>query len=651
MDKIEINIGIFGAVSCGKSSLLNAITGQQYSDTEIKKTTMVPQAYLENINNKISNEDQHVNAQVIRKINRETNDYVSGEIDANIFNIEKCQSLYHNIDKICDLFDPSIIDSDLKINIYDIPGLNDSASKDIYFQWVKQNIKLFDIIIFMTDITRGLNNSDEIEILNLLMESMKLYKNKMICLINKCDDIYYDSEQNDLVFEDREQENIYIQANNILTDIAKSHSFDSKSDNFTPFLPISAENCFIYRTLVKNPSYELDQNHQNKLCKNECGVNQWKKMSTNEKEELFLLILRDLEKRNDNKILDTGYLAFKEIIQKIIVNNKLDFLMNHIENDVKDLEMPTIENITTYVDSINKYISKLTQIQTLGKNASYILFWKNINTTLNNYIINITKINTRVTNYGEFIRINEFDMLHSNMQGHCMNFKILKEAVSNIPEYPKEFFTVLETQLHDKLINIYENISSVKFIDQVHVCPTNIRRYLEIIKTYIPKQFEHFSIRFLKKFSEATCRHIISYPNEFIDLTSYVLKNIDRSINKGFNIYLIIVSKILINKLMQMQLKLQTKFPEQYFIYLIQMKKITKSFIKKLSSSETTPFDIFYEVVCKNISLYLGTNCVVSIYKQEMCHNKVASLLNKFYEEEHDWDVNFERNLLNVFTE
>ena len=47
MDKFDINIGLFGCVSVGKSTFLNAIAGKQYSDAEIKKTTMVPQVYVQ----------------------------------------------------------------------------------------------------------------------------------------------------------------------------------------------------------------------------------------------------------------------------------------------------------------------------------------------------------------------------------------------------------------------------------------------------------------------------------------------------------------------------------------------------------------------------------------------------------------------------
>lgn len=43
----QINVAIIGAVSAGKSTLLNALFVEQYSDMKIKRTTMAPQVYHE----------------------------------------------------------------------------------------------------------------------------------------------------------------------------------------------------------------------------------------------------------------------------------------------------------------------------------------------------------------------------------------------------------------------------------------------------------------------------------------------------------------------------------------------------------------------------------------------------------------------------
>jgi predicted GTPase len=47
---MSLNIAIIGAVSAGKSTLLNALFADTYSDMKIKRTTMVPQVYYCNGN-------------------------------------------------------------------------------------------------------------------------------------------------------------------------------------------------------------------------------------------------------------------------------------------------------------------------------------------------------------------------------------------------------------------------------------------------------------------------------------------------------------------------------------------------------------------------------------------------------------------------
>ncbi|XWV25737.1 hypothetical protein QJ857_gp1351 [Tupanvirus soda lake] len=637
METFEINIGLFGCVSVGKSTFLNAIAGQQFSDAEIKKTTMVPQVYIES-----KNASETTNAQIIRRNNREVNDSIEKMIDLNEFSADKCQPLCHNVDRICDLFDPVIVDPRFKINIYDIPGLNDSASKNIYFEWVKQNIKLFDIVIFMTDINRGLSNSDEIEILNLLMESIKKYNSKMICLMNKCDDIYFDEDENDLVFEEKEQENIYLQANNILADIAKNYGIECCDEIFTPFFPISSENCFIYRALFKNPDCKLDQIHLNRLCKNECGSNQWKKMDNDQKELMFQSIVSNLKLSYDFKIRDTGYLNVKSIIQKTIISNKDNFIQNHVNNSLNELELSDIDNTETYKNLISSYIEKLSQAEKIGVKISYDLFWKKFCDTITNYANNVSKIKTKIIKGRDFIDFEEFETMHSNLQVHCMNFSSIIESVCNIPNYPNQFIKTKFEQLFEKLIEIYDQIIDQDHKDYVHTRPSNLLQYLQTINTYAPHEFNSYSIKFLNIACSANSKHISSYQSELQELVVYVIKNIKDNILELDNI----IAKILIEK----QKYIYNKHNEQYFEYLIKMKKMVKKYNRKIKilPNKYNGIDILYEVICKNISLHLTMNSMSNIYKQEIDYDKVNNLFNKLLDKTiASVDIKFEQAILN----
>ena len=647
MDKIEINIGLFGTVSVGKSTFLNAISGNQYSDTEIKKTTMIPQAYVEKIDKIFENNcnnscDKLISPEHIRKINREINESVSKEIENNLFNIDKCCTIYHTIEKLCDFLDPNIIGPNIHVSITDSPGLNDSASKNIYFEWVKQNINKFDIIIFMTDITKGLNNSDEIEVLNLLMTSMKINNNKMICLINKCDDIYFDIEQDDLVFEDNEQANIYVQANKILTDIAKNHGFDSSTNNFTPFLPISAENSFIYRTLIKNPTGDLDQIHQNKLCKNECGINQWKKMTFIDKKIFFKKLLGDLQGTYCTKILESGYLSVKNVIQNTIMENKIIFVTNHIHRNIDEIIVNDITNVDDYISKIEYHMNSLYNLQILGGDINNDIIWNNVKKSISDYINIALVLDTKIISLGSFISFYEFDKIYSLMQEYCMNLKILTESLCKFPDYPTNFMLDIEKCLQDKFVKLHDLIVSVRIIDQDHVQPTNILRYLETIRTYIPKMFDYFSLRFLQNYTNANCVFIEKYPDNFIELLKFITNNISSDKHQECICY---ICRIIYNKMN----KYQSKNPDTYIIYLIQMKKLVKFYIGQLLR-DITSIDIVYEIICQNIwsrfRIEYGT-----MYTQEMCPIKISGMLGKLASENQKCDLSFEKSLLNCIIE
>ena len=49
---------------------------------------------------------------------------------------ENCVEIKHNIHNIRDIVN---LPKNININIYDLPGLNDGESKDIYFNYIKKN--------------------------------------------------------------------------------------------------------------------------------------------------------------------------------------------------------------------------------------------------------------------------------------------------------------------------------------------------------------------------------------------------------------------------------------------------------------------------------------------------------------------------------
>ena len=131
LERKEINIAIVGPVSAGKSTLMNTLFTNQYSDMKIKRTTMTPQVYLETndlpenmitLSNEIKESNREINQLLIKKSeNNETILYSD---------IKESKYFIPRVHKLIEM------PNDVYLTIYDIPGLNDSKTKNIYFQYM-----------------------------------------------------------------------------------------------------------------------------------------------------------------------------------------------------------------------------------------------------------------------------------------------------------------------------------------------------------------------------------------------------------------------------------------------------------------------------------------------------------------------------------
>lgn len=88
--KNTISLGVIGCVSTGKSTLVNSILTSKVSSTKIKRTTMLPQVYIES-----DNCDCDLTS--IRKLNNESNKSIlNGDTPLTYDN---CLPIYHEIPK------------------------------------------------------------------------------------------------------------------------------------------------------------------------------------------------------------------------------------------------------------------------------------------------------------------------------------------------------------------------------------------------------------------------------------------------------------------------------------------------------------------------------------------------------------------------
>ena len=273
------------------------------------------------------------------------------------------KEVYHLVPKVHDFLE---LEKDIYLTIYDIPGLNDGRTKDVYFEYIENNFNKFDIIIFVVDINSALNTSDEVAILEKIINNCRINNechgihNKLIILANKCDEMSL-SDEKILILEEEHAE-MMLQLKKLV---------DEKINNIFPTLeydikPISCEDSYIYRMYNKNPEFELDMKYLNKFGYNEYGKTRWNKLTESVRRHKIKELLNEIDMNETMGI--TGFNGFKHLLnsylnpenQKIYINNHISQGISKINNNTKidisdDIQM--FYNFSQQYKSLEKRIT------------------------------------------------------------------------------------------------------------------------------------------------------------------------------------------------------------------------------------------------------------------------------------------------------
>lgn len=429
-NKTYINVAICGAVSVGKSTLLNSIFVANYSKIKLKRCTMVPQVYLETPKLK----DINIDINEIQRKNKEINKNVLNKSENNIeIKEEDIEEIIHVVPRIHDFAKSP---KDTKFRFFDIPGLNDSKTKDIYYNYFNKRFSDFDIILFVVDIYSGLNTSDEIEILDNIIKNCKKNKdennieNKLIVLANKCDDLLVD-ENGELILEDDLKEMF-----NQIDESVKNKVNDIYPELWCKILPISSEDSYIYRMYNKNPEYEFEAKYYNKFGMNEIGKTKWNRLSTNEKKEKVNQLLDDLD--ISVVLCQTGFSQFNkfftEYIQgkehsKILINRinlKVKSINDYDKVDIKE----SLLKFNDYYNMIRKYDDSEESLKYFTEKFNYYIL--NYETAHNIYISNlITNENVIIEDSLEIINKIE-ENININLDFVSGNLEDLKIRIDTV---------------------------------------------------------------------------------------------------------------------------------------------------------------------------------------------------------------------------
>ena len=462
----SIRIGLVGCVSCGKSTLLNSICVNQYEEMKKCRTTMLPSVYMETNKTTYNNKDEK---QKILEMNKTNNQNIfSGDVKLSN---ENCKAVHNMIPKIKDFTD---LPQNIYLDIYDIPGLNDAETKDIYYKWIEDNFSELDIIIHIIDINSPLNTSDQIDILKMLIKNINDEKTKngrdvlLLTLVNKCDEMDSVGE-GEFEMDEEDQQNYDNIIKTTYEKIKEVTGKEGQAGNLDPasigtfrdalltgttgvssnkkpmparrpnkanehlihceFSPISAADTFVYRMLHNDPTVEMDMKLLQKFGVNEVGRRQWNKMDEGGKREMISEHFSNVDISDTLEI--TGYNRFTSIMKSYLTKEKQsNILINRIKHELGNEELIN-KNISTdktelkkLVEIYNSYCAKVLVIDQLYKTNNSGIVTELINQHIYRWIDQISDISNE--SEGSVKRLQEYKEII-----HELNTTINKYALTN----------------------------------------------------------------------------------------------------------------------------------------------------------------------------------------------------------------------------
>jgi predicted GTPase len=539
-----INFGIIGCVSSGKSTLLNSLFCDTYSDMKIKRTTMIPQVYQ--CDPKIQKSKDSVKE--IRINNEQINKkFIEQTENKTALTIQDCCEIVYKVPPINNFIE---LPSNINIAIFDIPGLNDSQTKNTYFEYLNQNFYKFDYILFVIDIQSALNTSDEMDILNLIKNNIldikKKYNKdiKLLVICNKCDNMEL-NKNGILKMDDPELEEMYEQIIKTLKN--ENPMFFGISYDIIKY---SAENTYIYRLLSEG--HLLDQKYIDRLGINELGKIKWNILKTFNSINGLVKILKDSIDINE-RLKNTGY---SDLINKINkgIKPSSTILLNKV-NIIEDIILKKEQDLTKVnilFDNIYKYVK---EIQSFEKTINIDNFLNSIKLFWHNILFNKFPFDTINTTNHTNIKKNYYETLIKHQETYkdidfksFINNYISKETdylVLNLGSIIDDTYSF--PKIIDTFKNIYNNNNKKlpidKLIKSIYKIPINDIHNLIVSLTelFFMECEETYTIyiNYYKNYENYVCMHAICLEvlrNMY--MKEYILTN-----NINYNILSIIVNR------------------------------------------------------------------------------------------------------------
>ena len=411
----NIHIAILGPVSAGKSTFLNALLSNTYSDMMRKKTTMLPQIYQTTTNMK-----EIDSVEAIKEKNRKSNEEILKMRESGQYNQSHFKELIYKVKPIDNFIE--LPDKKCTYGLCDMPGLNCSGGGDVmYYNYLEQNSHKIDVYILVFDINSALNTTDEVKILQEVNKYIQKNKHGYVhILVNKCDYVEFE-DNNKFKFTDEELNDLYKR----VQEIVDKNITNLPNNQKVSISPICSSDLYIYRAAINNIE-SLDENQLDDIIKKECGKREFMKLQKegiDKKRKFIKGLIKDKKTDINDWMKDTGYNLFCNSINKIMQNYS-QIILYHIEQDVDKILLDAkkdrnnnFDDITNNLEIINNRFKNLVSTYNDKCKVEEIISQQikikldEITQLMNNYLIsgiNTYSGNTRENAESFIIKISKF---------------------------------------------------------------------------------------------------------------------------------------------------------------------------------------------------------------------------------------------------
>ena len=205
----EIKIAVLGNVSTGKTTLLNALFGDQYGEVSTKRTNAGINFFRVHASVDIKSEttmESGVETGTTGSPKMRSTESLSKEIsdDNSMVGTDGDEQIFETTINIELKKDLMPMRKDTTLVFVDIPGISKANTVNEYTDYVANTWTSFDGVIVVMDVQEGVKTEDQVSLLKFVKEQLPRKPIPVILLCNKVDDPE-DEEQEQLVKEARRE--------------------------------------------------------------------------------------------------------------------------------------------------------------------------------------------------------------------------------------------------------------------------------------------------------------------------------------------------------------------------------------------------------------------------------------------------------------